>query len=85
MVVASPMIANSLRQIKSTYSIQYITSVNTEVVDWDDTLLVILASDIWMDVWLAHHLDNPDSPMFLSSIVLKMKRICRRKSPLQVA
>ena len=27
-------------------------------MDWDDTLLVVLASDIWMDVWLAHHLDN---------------------------
>ena len=52
-VVASPMIANSFRQIKSKYHIEYISSVNTEILDWDQTLLVILASDIWMDVWLA--------------------------------
>jgi hypothetical protein len=59
-IVASPLIANSLRQLKSNHHIKYISSVNTEILDWNDTLLVILASDIWMDVWLAHHLEMPE-------------------------
>ena len=59
-IVASPLIVNSLRQIKSVHHIKYVSSVNTEILDWNDTLLVILASDIWMDVWLAHHLAMPE-------------------------
>ena len=54
-VVASPMIVQSIQHIETTYNVRYITSVTSEVSDWKDTLLVVLASDVWMNVWLSHH------------------------------
>ncbi len=57
-VVASPMIVQSIQHIETTYNVRYITSVTSEVSDWKDTLLVVLASDVWMNVWLSHHLDT---------------------------
>lgn len=59
-VVASPIIVQSLQQIETVYDIRYITSVNSEVLEWKDTLLVVLASDRWMDIWVSHHLEQTE-------------------------
>ena len=59
-VVASPMIVHSLQRIDTPFDIRFVTSVSSEVSDWNDTLLVVLASDVWMDTWLLHHLDTTD-------------------------
>ena len=62
-VVASPMIVQSLEKIETLYNLHFVTSINSERSDWKDTLLVVLASNVWMDVWLSHHIEMSSASM----------------------
>jgi len=57
-IVCSSMLAETFRHIDTDLNIDFVTSVSTELSDVKGALIIVLASEKWMQLWLLHHMSS---------------------------
>lgn len=54
-VVCGPFVAKGLQTIDTSFEIVWVRSLLDECPPTDGTLVIVLAGDPWIDVWMSHH------------------------------